>query len=249
MNKIFCLILWALFANHSPAFADGQKPRLTLFVGVDISGSFQKSAYYEDSLDFLARYLYAHLNGLGGLEVPQNLFVGSIGGSKADEAKTLYPIQIFEDKSVEEISAKLRELFPKNRSNPFTDFNAFFEQVEATVRNKNLILRPINIVLVTDGVPDVTGKRNFKKINVRPLENLARSITLRLLYTDAVTGREWQEKVKRQRVKIWTQDAPVMVSWKDPKIYLSQESIKQQEKFFAWVKDNVDFGVRSRRVD
>ena len=29
------------------------KPRLSLFVGVDISGSFIKSNYFDDSLDFL----------------------------------------------------------------------------------------------------------------------------------------------------------------------------------------------------
>ena len=227
------------------------KPRLSLFVGVDISGSFINSAYFDDSIDFLAHYIYGHLNGLGGLEVPKVLFVSSIGGATADEAKTFYPIQSFENKSIEEIANKLRETFPKEISNPLTDYNAFFEQVALTVRNKNLVLRPISIVMVSDGIPDVEkeGQTDFRSIVVKPLELLARSVTIRLLYTNAVVGKNWQTKVKRNRVKIWTQDAEVLVSWKDPDILLPGKQIEEQTHFFDWIKDNVDFGVRSRRVD
>ena len=42
------------------------KPRHTLFVGVDTSGSF-RHAGYEDAMTFLAHYLYGHVNELGGL--------------------------------------------------------------------------------------------------------------------------------------------------------------------------------------
>lgn len=227
------------------------KPRLSLFVGVDISGSFINSAYFDDSIDFLAHYIYGHLNGLGGLEVPNVLFVSSIGGATADEAKTFYPIHSFENKSIEEIADKLREIFPKEISNPLTDYNAFFEQVALTVRNKNLVLRPISIVMVSDGIPDVEkeGQTDFRSIVVKPLELLARSVTIRLLYTNAVVGKNWQTKVKRNRVKIWTQDAEVLVSWKDPNILTPGKQIEEQIHFFDWIKDNVDFGVRSRRVD
>lgn len=227
------------------------KPRLSLFVGVDISGSFMNSKYYDDSINFLAHYLYSHLHGLGGLEVPNVLFVGSIGGAMANEPKTFYPKQTFENKSIEEIADKLREIFPQKASNPFTDFNAFFEQCALTVKNKNLVLRPISIVMLSDGVPDVKkeDKTDFRSINVKPLERLARSVTIRLLYTNAVIGTSWQTKVKRRRVKIWTQDAEVMISWKDPKILIPKKSFEEQIHFFKWVKDNVDFGVRARRVD
>jgi len=227
------------------------KPRLSMFIGVDISGSFIDSEYFDDSLDFLAHYIFAHLNGNGGLEVPNVLFVSSIGGAKADEPKTLYPKQTFENKSVEEIRAKLTEIFPKKSINPFTDYNAFFEQVALTVKNKNLVLRPISIVMLSDGIPDVKkeGVTNFSSIVVKPLEQLARNVTVRLLYTNAVVGKNWQTKVKRRRVKVWTQDANVLVSWKDPKILVPEKPFKEQELFFAWVEDNVDFGVRSRRVD
>jgi hypothetical protein len=43
--------------------------------------------------------------------------------------------------------------------------------------------------------------------------------------------------------------AKVMVSWKEPSIMLPDTSFEKQERFFAWAADNVDFGVRARRVD
>jgi hypothetical protein len=226
------------------------KPRLSLFVGLDISGSFMNGEYYQDSIDFLAHYLYSHLNGLGGLEVPRVLFVSSIGGAAANEPKTFYPIQTFENKSIEEIRDKLLEIFPKEKPNPFTDYNSFFEQIALTVRNKNLVLRPVSVVMISDGIPDVIEKStsDYKNIAVKPLEQLARSVTIRLLYTDAVVGKSWQTKVKRRRVKIWTQDANVMITWKDPKIFLPGIPIEKQFNFFSWIKDNVNFGVRSRRI-
>src|SRR5262245_38564186 len=91
--------------------------RLVMFIGVDISGSFMHGKYFDDSIEFLARYIHAHLNGLGGMEVPNALFVGSIGGVKRDEVKTLYPIETFEHRSIEQISAELHRIFPPGRVN------------------------------------------------------------------------------------------------------------------------------------
>lgn len=255
LNKMILLLALACLvaASGCSVFNSDAKPkaRLTMFIGIDISGSFLKSGYYEDSLNFLARYIYSHLNGIGDLEIPNALFVSSIGGASADEPKTFYPIQTFENKSVEEVKETLYKLFPKNKSNPYTDFNAFFEQCALMVKNKNLVLRPISIVMMSDGVPDIKkdGETDFRSLQVKPLEKLARNITLRLLYTDAVVGTNWQIKIPRKRVKVWTQDAEVMVSWKDPKIMLPEVELEKQPHFFAWVHDNVDFGVRSRRVD
>ncbi|MEW6511712.1 MAG: hypothetical protein AB1428_12225 [Bacteroidota bacterium] len=230
---------------------DAGKPRLTMFVGVDISGSFMKSPYYDDGIDFLAHYLYAHLNGLGGLEVPNALFVSSIGGATVDEPKTFFPRQTFENKSVEEIAQQLKEIFPRGKENPFTDYNAFFEQIALTVKNKKLVLRPVSVVMISDGIPDVgsEGKSDFRSIDLKPLETLARNVTVRLLYTRADVGKNWQTAVRRSRVKVWTQDAAVMVSWKDPKIFTADTPFDQQSAFFRWIDDNVDFGVAARRVD
>jgi hypothetical protein len=232
--------------------ADGSTtPRLSMFVGVDVSGSFMAGPHFDDSIDFLANYIYCHLNGVGGMERPNALFVSSIGGARADEPKTFYPIQTFENKSVDEIAATLREMFPREKPNPFTDYNAFFEQVAHTVKSKNLVLRPVAVVMVSDGIPDLShdDATGFDSIVVSPLERLARSVTIRLLYTNAVVGKSWQTQVKRKRVKVWTQDADVMVTWRDPKIMLQGAQLAEQQRFFDWVGDNVDFGVRSRRID
>ena len=253
-NIIIKLVLVLLAASlfFSCGLDEGSsKPRMSMFIGVDISGSFVKTKYFDDSIEFLAHYIYSHLNGLGGLEKPNVLFVSSIGGAKENEPKTFYPIQTFENKSIKEISNKLHEIFPKKVLNPFTDYNAFFKQVALTVKNKNLVLRPISVIMVSDGIPDVKteGKTDYKSIEVKPLESLARNTTIRLLYTSAVVGSNWQTKVKRKRVKIWTQDAEVMISWKDEKILQPDLEFEQQERFFGWIKDNVDFGVRGRRID
>ena len=251
LNNVILVAIITSFFTGCYFGEDTSKPRLSMFIGVDISGSFVKTKYFDDSIEFLAHYIYSHLNGLGGLEKPNVLYVSSIGGAKENEPKTFYPIQTFQNKSVKEISDQLHEIFPKNVLNPFTDYNAFFKQVALTVKNKNLVLRPISVVMVSDGVPDVIkeGKANYKTIEVKPLESLARNTSIRLLYTSAVVGSNWQTKVKRKRVKVWTQDADVMVSWKDEKILQPDIEFEQQGRFFSWIKDNVDFGVRGRRVD
>ena len=251
-DLLYGLIILLLICCLACDWTGGEaKPRLSMFIGVDISGSFIKSGYFDDSLDFLARYIHAHLNGYGELEKPNVLFVGSIGGAKADEPKTFYPIQTFENKSIEEIRSRLGEIFPKDEINPFTDYNAFFEQVALTVKNRNLVLRPISVVMISDGKPDINSNQStdFRSLVVRPLERLARNVTIRLLYTDAVTGKYWQTRVPRRRVKLWTQDANVMVSWKDPNILLPGVPDEKQDRFFTWIKENVDFGVRALRVD
>ncbi len=244
-----CLIILTILLGGCDS--SEEKPRLSMFVAFDISGSFMRSGNYDDAVDFLAHYLYAHLNGLGRLEVPNALFVSSIGGAKEDEPKTFYPKQTFENKSVPEIAQKLREIFPKGLENPYTDFNAFFEQIAMMVRNRKLVLRPVSIVMISDGLPDVKtqGKTDFRSIELKPLEGLARNITLRLLYTSAELGKSWQTKVRRSRVKVWTQDADVMVSWKDPKILVPEKPMEEQTAFFRWIQDNVDFGVSARRGD
>jgi hypothetical protein len=186
------------------------------------------------------------------MEVPNAMFVGSIGGVNKGEPKTLFPIQTFQDRTVEQIEDQLRYLFPRETQNPFTDYNALFEQVADMIETKKLILKPVSIVLVTDGKPDLGGankQERFRNIRLKPLENLSRNITLRVLYTDAVTAKSWRDEVPRKRVKVWTQDAIVMAEWRDPKTLVPNAPHAQQDKFFAWVRDNVDFQPRLQRVD
>jgi hypothetical protein len=40
-----------------------------------------------------------------------------------------------------------------------------------------------------------------------------------------------------------------MVSWKDTNIMLADTPFEKQKRYFNWLKDNVDFGVRARRID
>ena len=251
VRRLSILLLAIAILSGCDFRAENEKPRLSMFIGVDISGSFMRSDHYADAIDFLAHYLYAHLHGLGGLEIPSALFVSSIGGANANQPKTFYPKQTFENQSIEEIAEKLRTIFPRDTENPFTDYNAFFDQIALTVRNKKLVLRPISIVMVSDGIPDIRkdGATEYRSIDLKSLESLSRNITLRLLYTDAEVGRNWQTRVPRKRVKIWTQDAPVMTSWKDPKIYAEGKPLEQQPRFLSWVADIVDYGVGARRVD
>jgi hypothetical protein len=70
-----------------------------------------------------------------------------------------------------------------------------------------------------------------------------------LLYTNAKISSQWKTKIKRECLKIWTQDAEVMQTWKDSKIFVPNTPIEKQAKFYDWVKDNVDYPVRSERVD
>src|ERR1051326_2878172 len=80
-----------------------RQQKISMFVGIDVSGSFLRTGNFEDSLDFLAHYLYGHLNEVGGLKPLKNLFVGSIGGSMVGEAKSFHPIEDFEGKSEADI--------------------------------------------------------------------------------------------------------------------------------------------------
>ena len=251
--------LGAQLGAKSDKAPDVPAPRLVMFVGVDISGSFMRGRYFDDSIRFLARYIHAHLNGLGGMEVPHSLFVGSIGGATPEEAKTLYPIESFQNRSVEQIEERLHEIFPTGRVNTYTDYNAFFTQVGDMIGQKKLLMKPISIVLLTDGDPDMgettaatkeeEKNAQFRQLSVTPLEGLSRNITVRLLYTNPVTAKNWLDDMPRKRVKVWTQDAVVMTEWKDPRTFLPDTPFEQQARFFSWVKNNVDFEPRLRRVD
>jgi hypothetical protein len=202
-------------------------------------------------MDFLAHYLYARLRGLGGLEVPHSLFVGPIGGHRASEPRTFFPIQSFEGKDVPGIRAALDEAVAPAKKEPYTDYNAFLVQVAEILRSRNLVLKPVVVVMITDGRVDVPGPKGPltpRNVDVKPLEKLSRNVSLRLLYTKPEAGQAWRDKVPRRRVKVWTQDAPVMALWKDPQILVPDRPLESQEKFLAWVRDNVDFRVRARRV-
>lgn len=248
-RRLFWPICYALALSACVPSADSARtPKYTMVLGIDVSGSFLRSGRYDDAIDFAAHYLYAHLNGFGGLRVPTAVFVGSVGGTRPGEAKTFHPIHDFQNKTPEQIDADLREWFPPE--DRLTDFNTFFLQASDLIKQRGLILSPLNIVLFTDGVPDVSrsaeAENPYEAIDVSPLEFLSRSVTVRLLYPDPTVAANWRREVSRRRVRLWTQDAEVMDGWRaqlQPGLPL-----EEQAALWTWIKDNVDFRVRRERI-
>jgi hypothetical protein len=228
-----------------------RKPMMTLFVGLDASGSFTNSGYYEDAVKFAANYIYGHLHELGGLSKPRELFVSSVGGKVLDDPKTFHPIHDFEGKNVSEIEEDLKNWFPPN--DKVTDFNAFFEKTAQLAKERNLVLTPITLVIISDGIPDIPvgtvkagSKMLYEKIKLDPLEYLARNVTVRLLYTSPKVAENWRKFVPRNRVRLWTVEAEVMTGWQ--KQVQADVELPQQDRLWKWVHDTVDFRVRSRKI-
>ncbi len=241
---VFLLLVGITGCNLQPS---AQGPRQTFFVGVDISGSFEKSGHYDDAIAFLSYYIYGHLNNLGELEEPRELFVGAIGGQIEDEPKAFHPIHEFTNKSVEEIEEDLRIWFPP--SDTLTDFNSYFNQVARIAKERNLVLAPITLMLVSDGVPDVLrkediGKREaYNQIDFSVLEFLARKLTVRLTYTSPKVADNWRKYTDRRRVRLWAVEAEVMEGWNSQ--FDEGKELPEQDRLWKWVRDNVDFRPRS----
>jgi hypothetical protein len=223
----------------------------TLVMGIDVSGSFRDARLYDDAVQFAAHYLYAHLNGLGGLRVPTALFVGSVGGAHPGEPKTFHPINDFQNRSVEQIAADIRAWYPS--TDEYTDFNAFFQRVSGLIKERGLILAPLNVVILSDGVPDVppgtrlaAGETPYQRIDLSPLEYLSRSVTVRLLYASPTVGDNWKKQVRRKRVRLWTEEAQVMAGWHTQ--VKPDLPLDQQQDLWKWVADNVDFRVRAANL-
>jgi hypothetical protein len=220
--------------------------RSTLVVGIDVSGSFRSKGRYESSIDFTANYLYAHLHGLGGLKQPTAVFVGSFGGERPLETKSFQPIHTFQNMSVDQIAAYLRKEYPARDG--LTDFNPFFDRVSTLVKRQNLVLSPINIIMLTDGIPDTPSDRSdslskYKKIDVSKLEYLSKNITVRVLYPRPTVAVHWEKQIPRRRVRMWTVDDEVMATWR--KHYRAGVPAADQDELWKWINDNVDFRVRS----
>jgi hypothetical protein len=231
-----------------PADESARAPRYTMMVGIDVSGSFHTSGSYDDAIRFAAHYIEAHMNGFGDLQVPTDVFVGSVGGTRQGEAKTFHPIHDFLGKDRVRIEADLREWFPSE--DQLTDFNTFFAQAADLIKQRGLTLAPLNVVLFTDGVPDLERGSEpvdpYSTIDVGPLEYLSRSVTVRVLYPTPTVAANWRSGVSRRRVRLWTQDAEVMRGWDEQ--VRPEVDIEEQDLLWTWVSDNVDFRVRRERI-
>ena len=226
-------------------------PASTMIIGLDVSGSFRDSRLYDDAIQFTALYIYAHMNGLGELKVPTSLFVSSVGGMRAGEPKAFHPINDFQGRSPDQIAADLRSWFPQ--TDAYTDFNAFVSRISSLVRERSLILAPLNAVIMSDALPDVPpGTRlaahesPYARIDLSPLEFLSRSVTVRILYASPQVGENWKRLVKHKRVRLWTQEAQVMAGWHQQ--YKPNLPLAQQADLWKWVRDNVDFRARAGQL-
>ncbi len=230
--------------------ADTAEPlqRHTLFVGVDTSGSF-RHAEYDDAMTFLAYYLYGHVNELGGLAKPRDLFVAALGGKDSNEPKAFRPIHDLAGKNIPQIEADLRRWFPP--TDPLTDFSAFFRQVARITKERNLVLTPITVVVVSDGIPDVPGVKagapdSFKTIDLGALEFLSRNVTVRLIYASPKVGELWRTRIPRQRVRLWAVEREVMMGWRAQ--MKPKADPASQDRLWKWVRDTVDYRVHARAL-
>lgn len=221
-----------------------------MVIGLDVSGSFRSTPHFDQSIEFAGLYIYAHLHGIGGLTPNTAIFVGELGGERPGQAKTFHPIQDLTGKSPTEIAADLRRWFPD--TDPITDFNAFFQRAAVHVRRNNLVLAPLNIVLFSDGEPDFPGagrlspEERYGRVDLSPLEYLSRNVTVRLLYAQPPVAQLWERRVRRKRVRLWTQDSQVMRGWR--RHLLEGVAVEAQDSLWSWVDKIVDVRVRRERV-
>jgi hypothetical protein len=248
-RRVATLVLALGVVACSPSERTGP-PRSTLVVGLDISGSFRRNPVFDQAIEFAALYIYAHLNGVGGLQQNTAIFVGELGGERPGQAKVFHPIQDLSGKSPAQIASDLRSWF--SETDPITDFNAFFQRAALHVRRNNLVLAPLNIVLVSDGEPDFPGagrltpEQRYARLDLSPLEFLSRNVTVRLLYADPPIAQLWERRVSRKRVRLWTQDAEVMKGWRRHAV--EGVATARQDSLWSWVEHVVDVRVKRERV-
>ena len=243
----FLLVAVSLAGCGDPSRRPGRQ-RSAVFIGVDVSGSFYNSPYYPDALEFLSYYIHGNLNGVGGRMPPKDLFVGAVGGQSVAEAKSFRPIHDFQDKTVEEIQAELTSGLTVTPDG-LSDFNIFFSQVAEIARKRNMSLVPIQIFIISDGVPALPGKDgkpdigDYKNIDLSPVEYLSRNVTVRLLYPGPVIANRWETEIRRQRARMWTVDHQVMTGWKAQ--VQAGTPPEQQDRLWKWIEDNVDYRVKA----
>lgn len=227
------------------------RSQTTFFIGVDVSGSFRSRPVFADALDFLSRYIYAHLQGLGGSAQAKAMFVGAIGGNYRDDPQVFHSIGDFEDRKVGEIRDNLEKWFEGETT--LTDFNMFFRSIADIAKERRLILSPISIIIVSDGIVEgIRPKRGRKaqeaygNIDLSPLEFLARNVTLRLLYVEPQAGKNWKDYVPRRRVRVMTVPKEVMEGWRER--FNELEDMERQDKLLKWIVEEVDIRVPIKKV-
>ncbi len=119
------------------------------------------------------------------------------------------------------------------------------------MKRQNLILKPVTVIVISDGVPDVTARSaagaeddRYSMISMDPLEFLSRNVTVRLLYASPTVAVRWERDIERRRVRMWTVDGEIMRGWRS-QITLGIP-VDRQERLWTWIEENVDFRARRR---
>jgi hypothetical protein len=244
--KLSLILILALTAGCQFAQKeDAKTQRSTLFIGIDVSGSFTRTKRFKDGMRFLGEYIHAHLHEKGKLSKPVDLYVGGIGGNIKEDPQDFFPVHDFIGLAPKQIEEKLQKEFSGQKDN-LTDFNTFFMRIKSIVKQKNLVMAPLDIILITDGVPEIQGKSKaavkqaYSQINLEPIEYLTRNVTIRILYASPRVGNNWRSYVPTKRVKVWTVEPRVMYGWE------VQKTRNGEEGLYAWIYDNIDLRVKSR---
>jgi hypothetical protein len=99
---------------------------------------------------------------------------------------------------------------------------------------------------VPGGVRQAKNSSPIARIDLTPLEFLSRSVSVRVLYASPSVGDDWKRLIPRKRVRVWTQEAPVMVGWR--RQVHEGVPLERQDDLWKWIQDNVDFRVRTGKL-
>jgi hypothetical protein len=239
LARVTAIAALALGVVVGDSEARDRGPRESLFIGIDTSGAFYRAGH-DDALPFLAHYIYGHLNGLGDLAMPLDLFVGAIGGEDSEDASLA-------GKTIPQIEQTLRQRFPP--TDTLTHFNVFFRRVARIAAARKLLLRPLTVVLITDGLPDVAAGSPalgaggaYRQIDLGPLEYLAPRVTVRLAYASPPVAERWRRLVPRERVRLATVSHEVMKGWR---AQVRPNAVPAaQGPLWQWMRETVDVRVR-----
>src|SRR5207247_1920199 len=123
------------------------------------------------------------------------------------------------------------------------DTSGSFRHAARITKERNLVLTPITVVVVSDGIPDVPGVKagapdSFKTIDLGALEFLSRNVTVRLIYASPKVGELWRTRIPRQRVRLWAVEREVMMGWRAQMKPKADRA--SQDRVWKWVGGTVD---------
>jgi len=118
------------------------------------------------------------------------------------------------------------------------------------MKERNLVLAPITVMVVSDGIPDVRDgsirsgtPASYQQIDLSPLDCLSNSVTFRLVYASPKVRDSWLAQAGEAR------SCPVLgrrvrrhEGWRAQ--MKSDTDPANQDRFWKRVRDSVDYRVR-----